>query len=191
MNASTSSSTILRVKAEHDRITWTLRPVNMAHRVLARRGAVAAAEAWRARLREETNETAATLVEEARPSSKGTGACGWRASPTASAGRSRAMLEQDELEALVEPAVAELGGGEPAGAGAALEAKAESFLGVASGSGVEVPEWLERLSAVVDRALERADALPLGGAARVPTGLPDCVPWAVVSWDALRESLGE
>jgi hypothetical protein len=33
----------LRVKAEHDRIAWTLRPVNMAHRVLARRGAAAAA----------------------------------------------------------------------------------------------------------------------------------------------------
>jgi hypothetical protein len=180
----------LRVKAEHDRITWTLRPVNMAHRVLARRGAVAAAEAWRARLREETNETAATLVKKLDLLEGH-----WSVRLASIADRVRrpfsAMLEQDELEALVEPAVAELGGGEPAGAGAALEAKAESFLGVASGSGVEVPEWLERLSAVVDRALERADALPLGGAARVPTGLPDCVPWAVVSWDALRESLGE
>ena len=32
----------LRIKAEHDRIAWTLRPVNMAHGVLARRGVGAA-----------------------------------------------------------------------------------------------------------------------------------------------------
>ena len=47
----------LRVKAEHDRIAWTLRPVGMAHRVLARRGAGDAAEAWRARLRDETRDS--------------------------------------------------------------------------------------------------------------------------------------
>ena len=65
-----------------------------------------------------------------------------------------ATLEQDELEALVEPAVGELFTGSPAGAGDSLERRADSFLGVASGSGVEVPDWLERLSGTVDRAIE-------------------------------------
>ncbi|MCE2727517.1 MAG: hypothetical protein LW698_12180 [Planctomycetaceae bacterium] len=53
----------LRVKAEHDRIAWTLRPVNMAHRVLARRGVAAASVAWRTRMRDETRDTAAALVQ--------------------------------------------------------------------------------------------------------------------------------
>ena len=45
------------MKAEYDRIAWTLRPVNMAHRVLAGRDVAAAAESWRERLREETRDT--------------------------------------------------------------------------------------------------------------------------------------
>ena len=43
------------------------------------------------------------------------------------------MLEQDELESLVEPAVRELHAGEPQGAGNQLETHAEEFLGVATG----------------------------------------------------------
>jgi len=182
----------LRVKAEHDRIAWTLRPVNMAHRVLARRGAGAAGEAWRERLREETRDTAAALVEKLA-SLEGH----WSVRLASIADRVRrpftASLEQDELEALVEPAVAELVRGEPAGAGAALEAKATAFLGVASGSGVEVPDWLDRLGVAIDRAIERADAGTAAGraAATPPTSLPDGVPWAHVPWDALREALAD
>jgi hypothetical protein len=181
----------LRVKAEYDRIAWTLRPVNMAHRVLARRGATDAAEAWRGRLEDETRDTAAELVArlteiEARFSIR-----------LASVGdRVRrpftAALEQDELEALVEPAVAELVTGEPAGAGARLEARAETFLGVASGSGVEVPDWLERLGAAVERALDRGQS---GGFERrsrpAPGSLPEAVPWLAVPWDSLRAALAE
>ena len=53
-----------------------------------------------------------------------------------------AMLEQDELESLVEPAVRELLAGEPQGAGTQLETHAEEFLGVATGAAREVPDWL-------------------------------------------------
>jgi hypothetical protein len=181
----------LRVKAEHDRIAWTLRPVNMAHRVLARRGAVAAAEAWRARLRDETRDTVAALV--ARLDALETH---WSVRLASVSDRIRrpftTTLEQDELEALVEPAVAELVTGAPAGAGAVLEAKAEAFLGVASGSGVEVPEWLDGLATAVDRCLERAEAASTahpGPAGRAAIGLPDCVGWALLPWDALRAAL--
>ena len=139
----------LRLKAEYDRIAWTLRPVSMAHRVLARRGAVAAAAAWRGRMRDETRDTAASLVERLSAIERQ-----WGVRLASISDRVRrpftAALEQDELEALVPAAVAELVAGAPEGAAAALEAKARSFLGLASGSGVEVPDWLERLSAAVD-----------------------------------------
>jgi hypothetical protein len=182
----------LRVKAEHDRIAWTLRPVNMAHRVLARRGAAAAAEAWRERLREETRDTAAGLVQKLDMLEGH-----WSVRLASISDRVRrpftAMLEQDELEALVPPAVAELVAGEPAGAGAAFEAKAMTFLGLASGSGVEIPEWLERLGAAVDRAIERADAAPRHGgvAGRVATSLPECIRWLPLPWSALHAALAQ
>ena len=183
----------LRVKAEYDRIAWTLRPVNMAHRVLARRGAVQAAESWRRRMRDETAETAAELVERLAQLEKQ-----WGVRLASVADRVRrpftAALEQDELEALVEPAAAELATGEPAGAGAALEAKAAGFRGVASGSGVEVPEWLERLSAAVDRAAEKVEAggfEPRSVAGAERTSLPGAVPWVPLPWDALHAALAK
>jgi hypothetical protein len=178
----------LRVKAEHDRIAWTLRPVNMAHRVLARRGVAAAAEAWRARLRDETRDTAAGLVRRLDQLEGH-----WSVRLASVSDRVRrpfaTTLEQDELEALVTPAVAELVTGRPEGAGAALEVKAEAFLGVASGSGVEVPEWLEWLSAAVDRAIARTDAAPRRSAMPSAVGLPESVPWVQGPWDALKAAL--
>jgi len=177
----------LRIKAEHDRIAWTLRPVNMAHRVLARRGANAAAEAWRGRMRDETSDTAAGLAERLATLEVQSGV------RLASVGdRVRrpftTALEQDGLESLVEPAVAELFTGEPAGAGDRLETRAESFLGVVGGSGVEVPGWLERLGAAVDRAIERAAA----GIAAEPEGrLPEALPWAPLPWETLHAALAK
>jgi hypothetical protein len=179
---------LLRVKAEHDRIAWTLRPVNMAHRVIARRGAAAAAEAWRERLRDETRDTAATLVQRLDKLETH-----WSVRLASISDRVRrpftTMLEQDDLEALVEPAVAELVRGTGESAGEALERKAATFLGVASGSGIEVPEWLERLGAAVDRALDRMPRR--GDAARPAAGLPDCVPWRPLPWADLRGALAD
>jgi hypothetical protein len=174
----------LRIKAEHDRIAWTLRPVNMAHRVLARRQATDAAAAWRQRMAAETHDTAAALVErliglEAH----------WGVRLASVSDRVRrpftAALEQDELEALVDPAVRELTAQASTGAGMRLESRAESCLGVASGSGVEVPEWLDRLGAAVDRGLEQVEAGVFDGPVAAPTRLPDAIPWVAVSWDAL------
>jgi hypothetical protein len=180
----------LRVKAEHDRIAWTLRPVNMAHRVLARRGVVAAAAAWRTRMRDETHDTAAALVQRLADLETH-----WSVRLASVSDRVRrpftAALEQDELESIVEPAVAELFTGRPAGAGGEFEAKAETFLGVASGSGVEVPDWLERLGGAVDRALEAAESR---GGAPGDVGfdrgrLPEAVPWRPLPWDRLQAAL--
>jgi hypothetical protein len=175
----------LRIKAEHDRIAWTLRPVNMAHRVLARRGATEAAAAWRRRMADETRDTAAALEQRL------TGLeAHWGVRLASVSGRIRrpftAALEQDDLEALVDPAVRELAAGATSAAAGRLEAKAEEFLGVAGGSGVEVPEWLDRLGAAVDRGLERAEAGVFDARAQVaPTTLPEAVAWVRLSWEAL------
>ena len=182
----------LRIKAEHERIAWTLRPVNMAHRVLARRSAVEAAEAWRGRMRDETGTTAESLIERlTRLESH------WGVRLASVSDRVRrpftTALEQDELEALVDPAVQELFTGSPAGAGGALEACATRFLGVASGSGVEVPAWLDRLTTAVDRAIDRADAGVSVGVTTspAPIRLPEALPWAPLPWDALQAALAK
>ena len=179
----------LRVKAEHDRIAWTLRPVNIVHRMLARRGATAAAAAWRGRMREETRDTAATLVQRLTDLE-----AHWSLRLASVADRVRrpftAVLEQDELVALVESAVAELFTGKPAGAGADLEAKAEAFVGLASGSGVEVPDWLEQLGAAVDRAIGTAEAGGgLAGGEPDRGRLPEALPWLPLPWDSLQAAL--
>jgi hypothetical protein len=180
----------LRIKAEHDRIAWTLRPVNMAHRVLARRSAVEAAEAWRGRMRDETGTTADGLIERLTRLE-----AHWGVRLASISDRVRrpftTPLEQDELEALVDPAVQELFTGSPAGAAARLEGCAEKFLGVAGGSGVEVPAWLDRLTNAVDRAIAVAEAGLTPGAAKLPVSnrLPEALPWAPLPWDALHAAL--
>ena len=177
---------LLRIKAEYDRIAWTLRPVSMAHRVLARRGTVEAAEAWRARMRDETRETASHLVEKL---GKSESLWGVRLASIADrVGRPfTAPLEQDELEALVAPAVAELAAGNSTVAGQQLEERAAACLGLASGSGVEVPDWIEHLGQAVDRAMEQ----PEDGLSHKPqTGkLPDAVPWIIMPWELLHSVL--
>jgi hypothetical protein len=178
----------LRLKAEYDRIAWTLRPVSIAHRVLARHGATEAAEAWRGRMRDETDATAAGLRDRLADLEA---TLGVRLASVADRVRRpfTAALEQDELEALVPPAIAELLGGAPAGAGERLEAKAVTFLGVASGSGVEVPEWLERLRDCVERGLERAAAGGLEEAGAAPAAIAAAVPLVAVPWADLRAEL--
>jgi hypothetical protein len=182
----------LRLKAEYDRIAWTLRPVDMAHGVLARRSAADAAAAWRSRMRDETHDTAASLVARLDALEKQ-----WGVRLASIADRVRrpftVALEQDELDAMVPAAVSELVSGEPAGAGDALERKARSFLGVASGSGVEVPEWLERVASAVDTAIETTDVTAASSAARTtapPDSIAEAVPWLPLEWNHLRAALG-
>ena len=179
----------LRVKAEYERIVWTLRPVSMAHRVLVKSGAAEAASAWRQRMEEETGGTANDLIERLSKLQAKTGV--HLASVSDRVQRPfTAMLEQDELESLVEPAVRELLVGEPQGAGNQLETHAEEFLGVATGAGVEVPDWLDHLSATVDRVLEEAEA---GGLVSddqrqvMPSSLAEPLCWSRLPWPQLLE----
>ena len=179
----------LRLKAEYERIAWTLRPVTMAHRILARRGESAAAAAWRTRMNEETAETVSELVSKLDRLQEETGVR--LASINDRVRRPfTAALEQDELESFVEPAIAELTTGSPTGAGDILEERAKSFLGIASGSGVEVPEWLERLTNRVDRCLEKANAETASAIKFSRSGsLPNAISWVTVPWQALTQEL--
>jgi hypothetical protein len=176
----------LRIKAEYERIAWTLRPVNMAHRVLARTGSPEAAEAWRGRMREETADTAAEITDKLSKLETQ-----WGVRLAAIADRCRrpftAVLEQDDLEALVEPAVRELLTGKPADAGARFEERAAGFIGVAGGSGVEIPDWLDRLGHTVDRELEAVGSD--GQPHRPLLSLPDAVPWLPMDWSDLHRAL--
>ncbi len=172
----------LRIKAEYDRISWTLRPVGMAHRVLARRGETEAAAAWRSRMREETAATSEGLT---RRLAEIESTWGLRLASVADCVQRpfTAVLEQDELESLVEPAVLELRAGGATPVADALEQRAESFLGLAAGSGVEVPEWLEQLGRCVDAAIEhRVEVSPVGR-------LPDAIAWQPIEWQALQDML--
>ncbi len=176
----------LRIKAEYERIAWTLRPVNMAHRVLARTGVPEAAAAWRGRMHEETADTASEITDKLTKLETQ-----WGVRLACIADRVRrpftAVLEQDDLEALVEPAVRELVSGDPVGAGARFEERAVGFIGVAGGSGVEIPDWLDRLGSTVDRELENVgnDGQPH----RPLVTLPDAVPWLPLAWADLRTAL--
>ena len=183
----------LRIKAEYERIVWTLRPVSMAHRVLVRSGATEAASAWRERMEEETADTANDLIERLSVLQQKTGVR--LASVSDRVQRPfTAMLEQDEIESLVEPAVRELLVGDPEGAGSQLETHAEDFLGIATGSGVEVPDWLERLSVTVDRVLEEAETggLALDGERQVmPSTLAEPLHWSRLSWPQLLNAVSK
>ena len=141
-------------------------------------------------MRDETRETATNLVERLAALE-----VAWGVRLASVGDRIRrpftAALEQDELEALVPAAVAELVAGEPEGAGDRLEERAATFLGVASGSGVEVPEWLERLGAAVDTAIERADLSAGQAALPLPRTLVDVIGWLPIDWPALRQTLGD
>ena len=183
----------LRIKAEYERIVWTLRPVSMAHRVLVRSGATEAASAWRQRMEEETEGTANELIERLSALQQKTGVR--LASVSDRVQRPfTSMLEQDELESLVEPAVQELLAGQPAGAGSQLETHAEEFLGVAAGAGVEVPDWLDHLSATVDRVLEEAET---GGLAPddqrhvMPSSLAEPLCWSRLPWLQLLDAVSK
>jgi hypothetical protein len=172
----------LRIKAEYDRVSWTLRPVGMAHRVLARRGETEAAASWRNRMREETAATSEGLKKRLTEIETN---WGLRLASVADCVQRpfTAVLEQDELESLVKPAVRELRLGGQTPAADALEQRAEGLLGLAAGSGVEVPDWLEQLGRCVDAALEhRVEVSPCGR-------LPDAISWQPIEWSVLEEML--
>ncbi len=141
----------LRLKVGYERLAWNLRPVMLAHEVLVRRKRDEAAELWRRVIAERTAEMAdhylakyAKLVEQS----------GMRL-PTVGdllAERFVRPLALDRIRSLIEPAIEEARRGEPPKSFELLEQELDEFTRTPTGSGLDLPDWLEVLESEVDQA---------------------------------------
>lgn len=146
----------LRLGASYDRVAWNLRPIVIAHDVLVRRGHAAAAEMWREAVVQRTAEIADDHQKRlARLGRK----YGMRLPSLADrlAERFVRPLAIDRLRALVRPAVEELDRGPPGDAFSRLEDEIAGFSQEISGSGFDLPTWLEALDEEVDRVQTKVD----------------------------------
>ncbi len=140
----------LRLKAVYERHAWQMRPLILAHEVLARCGRDAAAVRWEQTLAQFTRERADRLLEELARLER---ARGVRLGTVADrlGERFTRPLALDRLCALVEPAMAEARGENGRTAFARLRKEVETFTATPAGVGLDVPTWLRRLEMEVQR----------------------------------------
>ena len=140
----------LRLKAVYERHAWQMRPLILAHEVLARCGRDAAAVRWEQTLAQFTRERADRLLEELARLER---AHGVRLGTVADrlGERFTRPLALDRLCALVEPAMAEARGENGRTAFARLRKEVETFTATPAGVGLDVPTWLRRLEMEVQR----------------------------------------
>jgi hypothetical protein len=143
----------LRLKASYERHAWQLRPLVMAHEVLARHGRTAAAVLWEESLARFSRDLARqhldqlTLLERAR---------GIRLGTIADRLNEQFLkpLALDRLCALVEASMVDnQRGTEPADVAAfgQLQTDIQAFTASPVGVGLDVPQWLRRLEMEVHR----------------------------------------
>jgi hypothetical protein len=166
----------LRLKASYERHAWQLRPLVLAHEVLARHQSEAPLP-WQAQVGALTREWARQHLE-------------WRARLEKQHGmhlrtvadrideRFVKPLALDRLCAMIEPAVAEARRGGPGEAFARFETELERFAATTTGVGLDVPHWLRRLEAELQRVQASRSALAglaenLFQIARVPMPLAE------------------
>jgi hypothetical protein len=142
--------TFLRLKASYDRHAWQLRPLLLAHEVLARRRSPVAAR-WQEQVADLTEEAAEEHVDQLARFEK---AHGMVLRTVGDRLRERFVkpLALDRLCALIEPSMDEARnpeGGQTAFA--ELEAGLLEFSDTPAGVGLDVPDWLRRLAAEVQR----------------------------------------
>jgi hypothetical protein len=139
----------LRLKASYERHAWQLRPLWLVHEVLARRQGHAAVR-WQEQLTLLTRKRAAGHLEELARLEKAHG-MHLRTVADRLGERFVKPLALDRLCALVEPAMAEARRGGPGEAFARLKAELETYAQTTTGVGLDVPHWLRRLEAEVQR----------------------------------------
>ncbi len=139
----------LRLKSRYDRAAWLLKPLNLVHETLARRDGATAA-LWRERVEAITRDSAEKYIEELTRLEK---THGIRLATIRDRLEERFVrpLVLDRLCALIEPALEHAK--TPAGQGALspLEKELEPFAATPSGVGLDVPPWLLRLQAELER----------------------------------------
>ena len=172
----------LRLKAAYDRQAWRLKPLFLAHGTLARKGQAALALAWQTAFAGLTEELSAQFVERLTYLEQKHGIRLRTVSDRIGEQFTR-PLALDRVCALVEPAIVAAG---PEGAGQALDALTAAIEPLASnpsGVGLDVPHWLRRLEAEVERIRSRATH-----AGTLPEDTLR-VPRAVLTIDELRRQL--
>jgi hypothetical protein len=147
----------LRLKASYERDAWRLRPVVLAHEVLARQQSPAA-EVWQEQVAQLTGEQAAWHLEELAELEKEHG-MHLRTVADRLGERFVRPLALDRLCAMMEPAMAEARRGGPGEAFARLERELEAYAATTSGVGLDVPHWLRRLEAEVHRVQQSRTAI--------------------------------
>jgi hypothetical protein len=156
----------LRLRNEYDRVAWHLRPVVVAHEILLRRGHDGAAESWREELSQQIAEEADRYVRRLAELQKKY-AMRMRTVADRIHERFTRPLAIDRIRSLVGPAMREAAETGPSAAFEMLEYEVEQLTQEPSGTGFDVPEWLEALAEEVDRERgqceDEEDALPIEG----------------------------
>jgi hypothetical protein len=143
----------LRLKARYDRAAWLLRPLNLAHEVLARRDGAAAA-LWRERVEGVTRAPAEKFLQDLERLEREHGI---RLTTVRDGVEERFVkpMVLDRLCALIEPAIAEAKVTLGQDSVPALERELQPFATTPSGVGLDVPDWLGRLEHELHRVRTR------------------------------------
>ena len=148
----------LRTKIQYDRLAWRMRPLALAHEVLCRKGHFAIAERWRENISENLRPKSEELLAELTAKEE-ENALRLRTIRDRLEERFVQPLLLDRLIALIEPAArdARRGLGEASPAFQQLEDHLRPFVEHPTGVGLDVPHWLRKFEAEVERVRERID----------------------------------
>jgi hypothetical protein len=140
----------LRLKAAYERHSWRLRPLVLAHEVLARRKRNDFAHSWETAFTKLTNELAAGYLERLGQLER---SHGMHLGTVADRLGERFVkpLALDRLCALIEPAMAEASQLGEGASFARLEKELVALTASPTGVGLDVPQWLRRLELEVQR----------------------------------------
>jgi hypothetical protein len=159
----------LRLKAAYERHAWRLRPLVLAHEVLARRKRSDFAHSWAEAFTKLTHDLAdqylQRLAELERTHGVHLGTVADRLQE-----RFVKPLALDRLCALIEPAMAEARQSREGPSFARLQKELQALTATPTGVGLDVPQWLRRLELEVQRvrATQTSIALLAEGFLRVP-----------------------
>lgn len=171
----------LRVKARYERVAWNLRPATLTHQVLCRHGRTEAAELWRQLVAQHTHDMADRFVEQLERLSQ---KYGLRLSTVADRIHERFLrpLVVDRVRMLVRPAMQEASSRGPYLALTALEEELTELAEQPTGSGLDVPEWLEILE-------EEAEQQTLDNEDAAMVDLLEQLPVRRLTWEEIHEQL--
>jgi hypothetical protein len=140
----------LRLKAAYERHSWRLRPLVLAHEVLARRKRSDFAHSWEEAFIKLTNDLASQYLERLAHLER---THGMHLGTVADRLQERFVkpLALDRLCALIEPAMVEARRFEEGPSFARLEKELQALTATPTGVGLDVPHWLRRLELEVQR----------------------------------------